>query len=65
LLATLQCQRLRNQFAQDHVQTGDQDEGDPDGDPVSVDVGVRDLAEKFFDDVSQERFADPAQSQAE
>ena len=46
LLGTLQGQRLRNEFAQNHVQVGDQAESDGDGDAVGVNRGVRNLVER-------------------
>jgi hypothetical protein len=57
-------QRFRNQLAQDNVQASDQDEGDADGDPVGVNVGMRNLAEKFLNHVGQQRFANPAEGKA-
>ena len=64
LLSALQRQGLGNQFAQDHVQAGDQDEGDHDGDAVGIKAGVRNLAEKLLHHVGEERFTHPAQGEA-
>src|SRR6202451_390448 len=64
LLAALQSQRLRNQFPKDHVQAGDEDECDADGNPVGVNLRVGDLAERFREDTGQHGFADKTESQA-
>ena len=67
MLGALQGQRLRDQFAQDHVHVGDQAEGDGDGDGVGVDRGVRDLVDEAhaFDQAGDHGLADPAQGQAD
>src|SRR5580704_6035753 len=60
----LQRERFRDQLAQNHVQEGDDSEGQNDGDGVRVDVGVRNRPEQLLHDACQHGFADPAQRQA-
>ena len=47
------------------MQAGDQNEGDANADQVGVDIRVWNLAEGFFDHVGEQRFADPAQREAD
>ena len=54
---------FRNQFAEDYVQAGDEHKGNANGNSVSVDVGVWNLAENLLDHVGEERFANPTQGQ--
>ena len=67
LLGALQGQGLRNEFAENHVQVGDQAEGDHDGDAVGIDGGVRNSLHELqsFDEAGDHGFADPAQGQAD
>ena len=63
-LGPLQGERLRNQFAEDHVQAGDHHEGDRDGDGMSVDQRVRHASDPALEQSRQNRLAQPAQGQA-
>ena len=65
LLRPLQRQRLGNQFAQNDVQAGDQDEGNEDRNAVSVDRGVGNILNRAQHHLGQQRLADPAQGQAD
>ncbi len=64
LLGALQCDGLGNDFAEDHDQIGDQDEGNDDGNPMRVKLRMGQRAEQGFQHVSHGSFADPAQGQA-
>ena len=66
LLPALQGQGFWNQFPQDHVQAGDQTEGDDDGDAVGVNRGVGESwTNAGFDHAGDDGFADPAQGKAD
>src|ERR1700691_4081500 len=67
LLATFQGQGLWDQFAEDHVEAGDQTESDDQGDTVGVNRGVGNLIYKAeaFNDAADDGFADPAEGQAD
>ena len=63
LLGSLQGQRLRNQFAEHHMQIGDQAEGDHDGNAMGIDGGVGNFMHEAerFDQTRNHGFTDPAQ----
>ena len=63
LLGSLQGQGLRNQLAQDHVQAGNQDEGNEDGGAVGIDHHVGHIAHPTLHDLGEQRLPDPAQGQ--
>ena len=65
LLGALQGQRFGDQFAQDDVQAGDQDEGDEDCNPVSVNRGVGKVLNRTQHHLGQQRLTHPAQGQAD
>ena len=65
LLRALQRQRLGNQFAQDDVQAGDQDERDENCNAVSVNRGVRNVLDRTQHHLGQQRLTHPAQGQAD
>ncbi len=67
LFGPLQCQRLRHQLAQNHVQTRDQTESDADRDAVGVDQRrAGHVAElEALHDLRQQGLTDPAQGQAD
>ena len=65
LLRPLQGQRLGNQFAQNDVQAGDQNEGDEDCDAVCVNRGVGNILNRAQHHLGQQGLADPAQGQAD
>ena len=63
-LGTLQCDGFGNHLTKDDHQIGDQDEGYDDGDPVRVELRVRQWAEQGFQNAGHGSLADPAQGQA-
>ena len=67
LLGALQGQRLRHQFAENHVHVGDQAEGDPDGDRMGINSRVRHFLDEAhaFHQAGDHRLADPAKGEAD
>src|SRR5256885_41664 len=59
LFGTLQGERFRDQFAEDHVQERDQSEGNYYGDAVGIKCGVWNASYRTFDHAGQQRLAHP------
>ncbi len=64
LFGALQGDGLGNDFAQNHDQVGDDDEGRGDGDTMGVERRVRQRSKQRLQHVGQRGFTEPAQSQA-
>ena len=63
-LGALQRERLGNEFSEDDVQAGNEDEGDADGDRVRVEDGVGNAADPGFKEARQDGLAQPAEGEA-
>jgi hypothetical protein len=64
LLGFAEGQRLGDKLSEQHLEIGDEGEGYRDGDEMRIDVSVRNVPEPDFEQVSNDRLADPAEGEA-
>ena len=60
----LQGERFWDEFSEDDVQAGDENEGDGDGDGMGVEDGVGNTADQGFDEACQYGLAQPSEGKA-
>src|ERR1700691_6002955 len=64
LVGAPQSQGLRHQLAEEHMEVGNEGEGQRHGDQVRIEPRVRQWAQGLLENAGNGRFADPAQGQA-